>query len=95
MLRLRPAIRVNKRSLLPVYIPPDRSPLIHIPLPKRWFLSARIFWLGLLVTGFFLWLTIDSLFYMTAYRTIHRGSLRDWSGERVITGAPDEVGDSR
>ncbi|WP_035607958.1 hypothetical protein [Haloferula sp. BvORR071] len=40
-----------------------------------------------------MWLTIDSLFYLTAYRTIHRGSLRDWSNERVIPGGtPDESG---
>ncbi|WP_367871363.1 hypothetical protein [Luteolibacter sp. Populi] len=63
------------------------------PLPKRWILSTRTFRLGLLVTAFFLWLTIDSLFYLTAYRTIHRGSLRDWSSERVIPGGtPDETG---
>ncbi|WP_035607965.1 hypothetical protein [Haloferula sp. BvORR071] len=68
---------------------PQSSP----PFPKSWFLSTRTFWLGLLVTAFFLWLTADSFLYLTAYRTIHRGSLRDWSEESVIAGSvPDESG---
>ena len=47
----------------------------------------------MLVTLFFAWLTVDSLLYLTAYRTIHRGSWRDWSEESVIpAGTPDETG---
>ncbi|HEY1123771.1 MAG TPA: hypothetical protein VGE67_19290 [Haloferula sp.] len=62
-------------------------------LPRSWFLHSRTFWLGLLVTAFFAWLTIDSFFYLTAYRTIHRGSWKDWSGSNMIpAGTPDETG---
>ena len=53
-------------------------------LPRTWFLHTRTFWLGLLVTAFFIWLTVDSFLYVTAYRTIHRGDWRDWSEETVI-----------
>lgn len=63
------------------------------PLPRTWFLHTRTFWLGLLVSTFFIWLTVDSFLYVTAYRTIHRGDWRDWSEETVIpAGIPDETG---
>ena len=62
-------------------------------LPRSWFLHSRTFWLGLLVTASFTWLTIDSLLYLTAYRTIHRGSWKDWSNKSTIpAGTPDESG---
>lgn len=67
----------------------DRPPS---PLPKIWFFYSRTFWLGWLATGFLVWLTVDSFLYLTAYRTIHRGSWRDWSEESVIPATPDETG---
>jgi hypothetical protein len=61
-------------------------------LPRTWFLHTRTFWLGLLVTAFFIWLTVDSFLYVTAYRTIHRGDWRDWSEETALPpGLPDET----
>ena len=68
---------------------------MHSPpcLPKSWFLHSRTFWLGLLVTAFVVWLTIDSHLHTSVLRTIHRGSLRDWSGESTIpSGTPGESG---
>jgi hypothetical protein len=62
-------------------------------LPQSWFLHSRTFWLGLLVSAFFLWLTVDSHLNTSIIRTIHRGSWRDWSSEsRFPTGTPAESG---
>lgn len=62
-------------------------------LPKSWFLHSRTFWLGLLVTAFFVWLMVDSHLNTSVLRTIHRGSLKDWPGESTIpAGTPDESG---
>jgi hypothetical protein len=66
---------------------------MHTSLPRSWFLHSRTFWLGLLVSSFFLWLTIDSHLNTSIIRTIHRGSWRDWSSEsRIPAGTPDESG---
>jgi len=67
--------------------------LNHPSLPRSWFLHSRTFWLGLLVSAFFAWLTIDSHLNTSIIRTIHRGSLRDWSNEsKFPPGTPDESG---
>jgi hypothetical protein len=62
-------------------------------LPRSWWLHSRTFWLGLLVSAFLIWLTIDSHLNTSIIRTIHRGSLRDWSSENTIPGGtPAESG---
>ena len=62
-------------------------------LPVNWFLHSRSFWLGLLVTTFFVWLTIDSHLNTSLIRTIQRGSWKDWSSySRFPPGTPDETG---
>ncbi len=67
---------------------------MHAPsLPRLWFLHSKAFWLGLLVTGFLVWLTIDSHINTSLIRTIHRGSWKDWSSENTVRGGvPDESG---
>lgn len=54
---------------------------------------SRTFWLGLLVTTFLTWLMVDSFANLSVLRTIHRGSLKDWSySSRIPAGTPDETG---
>ena len=84
------AVGVKKIPISRVYL---RAMQPAPSLPRTWLLHTRTFWLGLLVTAFFLWLTVDSFLYVTAYRTIHRGDWRDWSEETVIpAGTPAETG---
>lgn len=60
---------------------------------KWWFPRSRTFWLGLLVTAFLLWVMVDSFANLSILRTIHRGSLKDWSySSQIPTGTPDETG---
>ena len=68
---------------------------MHSPatLPRAWWHHSRTFWLGLLVSAFFIWLTVDSHLNTSIIRTIHRGSWRDWSSENTIPGGtPAESG---
>ncbi len=54
---------------------------------------SRTFRLGMLVTAFFVWLVADSFLFFSRYRTIHRGSLWDYSNYSVLpAGVPDESG---
>lgn len=54
---------------------------------------SRAFRPGLLVTLFLLWVTADSFLFLSRFRTIHRGSLWDYSGHSTIpAGTPDESG---
>ncbi|MCW1884432.1 hypothetical protein OKA04_06790 [Luteolibacter flavescens] len=70
-----------------------RAPTTSPSLPRTWFLHSRTFWLGLLVTSFFIWLTVDSHVNTSVIRTIHRGSWRDWSATSTIpAGTPAESG---
>ena len=60
---------------------------------KSWIPRSRTFWLGLLVTAFLTWLMVDSFANLSVLRTIHRGSLKDWShSSRIPAGTPDETG---
>jgi hypothetical protein len=60
---------------------------------NSWLPRSRTFWLGLLVTAFLAWLMVDSFANFSVLRTIHRGSLKDWSySSQIPAGTPDETG---
>lgn len=73
--------------------PPHHVYHAMVSPPSLWFLHSRTFWLGLPVTVFFAWLTLDSHLNTSLIRTIQRGSWKDWSSYRSFpSGTPDETG---
>lgn len=68
------------------------SPAKPASLPRSWWLDSRTFWVGLLVSAFFVCLMIDSFRYFSVYRTIVRGSFRDLWGMAPTTTSKPETG---